>query len=128
MEFKVNLSRPDITEAEIKAVTDVLRTPNLSLGPKLGEFEEAFCDYIGKKRGIAVNSGTSALFLCLKAMGIGPEGVEIPDGILSSLNGQGLSRVCDVGGMQRPPLDWTHDGHPFFPVAGPGVKYIEQNI
>ena len=42
MEMKVNLSRPDITEAEIQAVVDVLRTPNLSLGPKVREFEQAF--------------------------------------------------------------------------------------
>jgi len=76
MEFKVNLSRPDISEAEIQAVTDVLRTPNLSLGPKLGEFEDAFCAYSGMKRAIAVNSGTSGLYLCMKAMGIG-EGDEV---------------------------------------------------
>jgi perosamine synthetase len=72
MDIKVHLSRPDITEAEIEAVSDVLRTPNLSLGPKLPAFEKAFCDYIGKKYAIAVNSGTSGLFLCLSAMGIGP--------------------------------------------------------
>jgi perosamine synthetase len=72
MNFKVFLSRPDITETEIEAVSDVLRTPNLSLGPKLPEFEKAFCDYIGKKYAIAVNSGTSGLYLCLLAMGIGP--------------------------------------------------------
>ena len=72
MEFKVNLSRPDITEAEIKAVCDVLGTPSLSLGPKLGEFEDAFSEYIGCKRAVAVNSGTSGLFLCMKALGIGP--------------------------------------------------------
>ncbi|NQV34248.1 MAG: DegT/DnrJ/EryC1/StrS family aminotransferase [Phycisphaeraceae bacterium] len=70
--MRVPLSRPDITQLEIDAVCDVLRSPNLSLGPKLPAFEQAFCDRIGKKRAIAVNSGTSALFLCLKAMGIGP--------------------------------------------------------
>ena len=70
--MKVHLSRPDITEAEIEAVCAVLRSPNLSLGPKLGEFEQAFADYIGTKRAVAVNSGTSGLFLCLSAMGIGP--------------------------------------------------------
>jgi len=70
--MKVPLSRPDITQLEIDAVCDVLRGPNLSLGPKLPAFEQAFCDRIGVKRAIAVNSGTSALFLCLKAMGIGP--------------------------------------------------------
>ena len=72
MEFRVHLSRPDITEAEIQAVCDVLRSPNLSLGPKLDEFEEAFCRYIGRRRAVAVNSGTSGLFLCMKALEIGP--------------------------------------------------------
>ena len=72
MEMKVNLSRPDITEAEIEAVCQVLRSPNLSLGPKLREFEMAFEQYIGVKHAIAVNSGTSGLFLCAKAMGWGP--------------------------------------------------------
>ncbi len=72
MEFRVHLSRPDITEVEIQAVCDVLRSPNLSLGPKLDEFEEAFCRYIGRRRAVAVNSGTSGLFLCMKALEIGP--------------------------------------------------------
>jgi len=68
----IHLSRPDITEKEIEAVTDVLRGPSLSLGPKLVEFENAFAQYTGRKRAVAVNSGTSALFLCLSALGIGP--------------------------------------------------------
>ncbi len=68
----IHLSRPDITDKEINAVIDVLRTPNLSLGPKLGEFEQAFTEYIGRKRAIAVNSGTSGLFLCMLALGIKP--------------------------------------------------------
>lgn len=72
MEFKVHLSRPDIGEAEIAAVVEVLRGPNLSLGPKLGEFEDAFVEYSGRKHAIAVNSGTSGLFMCMKALGIGP--------------------------------------------------------
>lgn len=72
MEMKINLSRPDITEAEIEAVVEVLRSPNLSLGPKLREFEQAFEQYIGVKHAVAVNSGTSGLFLCARAMGWGP--------------------------------------------------------
>ncbi len=71
MNFKVHLSRPDINEDDIKAVVEVLKTPNLSLGPKIPEFEEKLAKYIGRKYGIAVNSGTSGLFLCLKALGIG---------------------------------------------------------
>ena len=70
--MRIHLSRPDITEKEIEAVCAVLRTPNLSLGPKVPEFERAFADHIGRKRAVAVNSGTSGLFLCMLAMGIGP--------------------------------------------------------
>ncbi|MDD5063923.1 MAG: DegT/DnrJ/EryC1/StrS family aminotransferase [Phycisphaerae bacterium] len=70
--MRVHLSRPDITEKEIEAVCEVLRTPNLSLGPKVPEFEVAFAKYIGRKRAVAVNSGTSGLFLCASALGIGP--------------------------------------------------------
>ena len=69
--MQIYLSRPDITDKEIEAVTDVLRSPDLSLGPKLKEFEQAFSDYIGTKRAVAVNSGTSGLFLALLALGIG---------------------------------------------------------
>ena len=69
--MRIYLSRPDITEKEIQAVTDVLKSPDLSLGPKLPEFEQYFADYIGTKRAVAVNSGTSGLYLCLLAMGIG---------------------------------------------------------
>jgi perosamine synthetase len=71
MEMKVNLSRPDITQAEIEAVCEVLQGPNLSLGPKLREFEQAFEAYIGRKHAVAVNSGTSGLFLCTQALGWG---------------------------------------------------------
>lgn len=72
MEMKVNLSRPDITQAEIDAVVEVLKTPNLSLGPKLDEFERAFEKYTGRKHAIAVNSGTSGLYVAIKALGLGP--------------------------------------------------------
>lgn len=69
--MQIYLSRPDITEKEIEAVCAVLRSPNLSLGPKLREFEAAFSEYIGTRRAVAVNSGTSGLFLCMLALGIG---------------------------------------------------------
>ncbi|MFH1882548.1 MAG: DegT/DnrJ/EryC1/StrS family aminotransferase [Planctomycetota bacterium] len=70
--MQIYLSRPDITEREIEAVCEVLRGPNLSLGPKLAEFEQVFASYIGTKRAVAVNSGTSGLFLCMLALGIAP--------------------------------------------------------
>ncbi len=85
--MQIYLSRPDITEQEIEAVCDVLRGPNLSLGPKLGEFEQAFARYIGTKRAVAVNSGTSGLFLCMLALGIksGDEVITTPFTFISTV-------------------------------------------
>ena len=74
--MRIPLSAPDISEDDIQAVVDVLRTSRLSMGPKLGEFETAIADYIGAENAIAVNSGTSGLHLCLRALGIG-EGDEV---------------------------------------------------
>src|SRR6266852_8729526 len=68
--MKIPLSAPDVTEAEIEAVSAVLRTSRLSLGPKLEEFEEAMARYIGTSNAIATNSGTSGLHLCIRALGI----------------------------------------------------------
>jgi len=65
-------ARPDITSQEIKAVTAVLKTPFLARGPKLAEFEETITRYVGARYAISVNSGTSALHLIVKALGIGP--------------------------------------------------------
>ncbi len=74
--MRIPLSRPDITELEIDCVVEVLRSPNLSLGPMGGRFESAFAAYLGRRRAVAVNSGTSGLFLSLLALGIG-EGDEV---------------------------------------------------
>ncbi len=74
--MRIPLSRPDVIECDIDAVVRVLRTPDLSLGPKLGEFEEKFAAYIGTPHAVAVSSGTAALHLALQALGIG-EGDEV---------------------------------------------------
>jgi len=68
----IPLSAPDITDSEIAAVTDVLRTSRLSLGPRLTEFESAFAHYNGTPHAIAVSSGTAGLHLCIRALNIGP--------------------------------------------------------
>jgi UDP-hydrolysing UDP-N-acetyl-D-glucosamine 2-epimerase len=68
--MRIPLSAPDVTAAEIEAVSAVLRTSQLSLGPKLEEFERAAASYIGVAHAIAVNSGTSGLHLCMRALGI----------------------------------------------------------
>ena len=74
--MRIPLSSPDITEADIAAVVNVLRTPRLSIGRKMEEFERAVADLAGVPHGIAVSSGTAGLHLCLRALGVG-EGDEI---------------------------------------------------
>ncbi|MBU2609521.1 MAG: DegT/DnrJ/EryC1/StrS family aminotransferase [Chloroflexi bacterium] len=65
------MSSPDLTDADRQAVLDVLHTPMLSMGPRILEFEQAFCDFSGSKHAIGVCSGTAGLHLCVRAAGIG---------------------------------------------------------
>ena len=67
----IPLSSPDITEAELNAVTAVLRTPNLSLGPELTAFEADLAAYHSVPHAVAVSSGTAGLHLALLTLGIG---------------------------------------------------------
>lgn len=86
--MQIYLSRPDVTDREIEAVCQVLGSSNLSLGPKVSEFEQAFAQYVGRKRAIAVNSGTSGLFLALLALQVGPgdEVITTPFTFIASSN------------------------------------------
>jgi perosamine synthetase len=70
------LSSPDIGDAELDAVTAVLRTTHLSQGPELISFETALADYHGVRHAVAVSSGTAALHLALLTLDIG-EGDEV---------------------------------------------------
>jgi dTDP-4-amino-4,6-dideoxygalactose transaminase len=72
----VPLSNPDITDREIDAVLQVLKTADLSLGPKVREFESKVAAYAERRFAVAVNSGTSGLHLVVRALGIG-EGDEV---------------------------------------------------
>ena len=74
--MRIPLSAPDITEADIEGVVSVLRTPRLSIGPKMVEFEESIARFVGAPHAVAVSSGTAGLHLCLRALGIG-EGDEV---------------------------------------------------
>ncbi|MGB7875473.1 MAG: DegT/DnrJ/EryC1/StrS family aminotransferase [Anaerolineales bacterium] len=66
------MSSPDLTDADRQAVIDVINTPNLSMGGRILDFEQAFCEQTGLKHAIGVNSGTAGLHLCVRAAGIGP--------------------------------------------------------
>lgn len=80
--FDIALYRPHIGEAEIQAVTDVLRSGWLSSGPVTEDFEGKYAAALGVPAAVAVSSGTAALHLAVLALGIGP-GDEV---VLPSLN------------------------------------------
>ncbi len=84
----IPLSSPDIADSERKAVMDVLKTETLSLGPKLHEFESRFAKFAKRKYAVAVNSGTSALHLIVRALGIqdGDEVITTPFSFIASSN------------------------------------------
>ena len=63
-------ARQFIDEADIQAVTEVLRSDWLTTGPKVAEFEQAVADYVGAKYAVAVNSGTAALHAAMYAIGV----------------------------------------------------------
>jgi len=64
--------RHHITEEDIQAVVEVLKSNNLTQGSKIAEFEAAFADYIGCKFAVAVSHGTAALHLCAIALNVQP--------------------------------------------------------
>jgi len=65
----VPFCRPDITEAEVAAVTETLRSGWITTGPKVKEFEEAFARALGAPWAVAVSSCTAALHVSLVAAG-----------------------------------------------------------
>ncbi|MGA8181699.1 MAG: aminotransferase class I/II-fold pyridoxal phosphate-dependent enzyme [Desulfobacterales bacterium] len=65
-------SRPSITETDIAAVSEVLRSGWITTGSKNAEFEEKFCKYTGCAGAVALSSATAGMHLALKALGIGP--------------------------------------------------------
>lgn len=64
--------RQSITEADIEAVVEVLKSDFLTQGPAVPAFEKAIASLCGAGHGIAMNSATSALHLACKALGVGP--------------------------------------------------------
>lgn len=62
--------KPDIGDAEIRAVVETLQSGWLTTGRKVKTFEDDFARYVGAKHAVAVNSGTAALHLALDAVGI----------------------------------------------------------
>lgn len=74
MKEKMNIpfSPPDITEAEIEQVVEVLRSGWITTGPKTKEFEKRLAAYMGTNKVACLSSSTAAMELTLRLLGVGP--------------------------------------------------------
>ena len=72
MDKIIPYGKQNITDEDIQAVVEVLRSDYLTQGPNVKAFEEAFADYVGSKYAVAVSSGTAALHLNALALGVKP--------------------------------------------------------
>jgi dTDP-4-amino-4,6-dideoxygalactose transaminase len=84
----IPLAKPVIGAAEERAVLAVLRSGQLSLGPRVAAFEAAFAERVGARHACAVSSGTTGLHLALRAVGVGrgDEVVTSPFSFVASAN------------------------------------------
>jgi len=88
MAEQIPLAKPVLGEAEEQAVLEVLRSGQLSLGPRVTVFEQRFAERLGAKHASAVSSGTAGLQLALRAVGVsdGDEVVTSPLSFVASAN------------------------------------------
>ncbi len=84
----IPLARPVLGAEEEAAVVEVLRSGQLSLGPRVPEFERRFAARVGASHASAVSSGTAGLHLALRAVGVrdGDEVVTSPLSFVASAN------------------------------------------
>ena len=123
--MKIPLAKPEILESDIEAVTAVLRSSRLSQGPMLQAFEETVANYLDVVHAVAVNSGTSALQLGLRALGIA-EGDEV---ILPSFSFMAVTNAVLAAGAVPVFVDiasgsWNLDPAKIEELIGPRTKAI----
>jgi dTDP-4-amino-4,6-dideoxygalactose transaminase len=84
----ISIAAPEISQEEINAVNEVLKSGMLAQGPKVAELESLFAEYCGTKHALAVNSGTAAIHAALFAAGIGPadEVITTPFSFIATIN------------------------------------------
>ena len=84
----IPLAKPVLGEAEELAVLEVLRSGQLSLGPRVGEFERLFAARVGAEHACAVSQRTAGLHLALRAVGVeaGDEVITSPFSFVASAN------------------------------------------
>ncbi|HET9847209.1 MAG TPA: DegT/DnrJ/EryC1/StrS family aminotransferase [Candidatus Dormibacteraeota bacterium] len=72
MTTMIPIARPQLGPAEEAAVLEVMRSGILAQGPRVKAFEDAFAQTVGARFAVATSNGTTALYLALRASGVGP--------------------------------------------------------
>ncbi len=94
MSYNIKFSPPDISEEDISAVTDVLRSGWITTGPKTKLFEKKIASFCGADKAVALNSATACLEMTLRLLGIG-----LGDEVITSAYtySASCSVICHVG-------------------------------
>lgn len=89
IDHPISYGRQHITDEDIQAVIETLKSDYLTQGPKITEFEKDFAAYCGCKYASVVSNGTAALHLCAMALGIQPGDkiITTPITFVASANG-----------------------------------------
>ena len=96
--MNIPFSPPDITEEEIEAVAEVMRSGWITTGPKTKELERKMAEFTHTNRGVCLNSATSCMEMALRLFEIGPgDEVIVPAYTYTS----SASVVCHVGATLR---------------------------
>lgn len=95
-DFFVPYGRQTITESDVAAVVEVLRSPYLTQGPAVPAFEKAVAKKVGALYGIAVNSATSALHIACLALGLG-QGDWLWTSPITFVASANCARYCGAG-------------------------------
>lgn len=72
MSKNIEFAPPDITEEEINAVVEALRSGWITTGPKTKEFERKIAEFVGVNKAVCLSSATAAMELTLRILGVGP--------------------------------------------------------
>ena len=121
----ISFSPPDITEEEIAAVTEALRSGWITTGPRTAEFERQIAAYCGAARAVCLNSATAALELSLRALGIGPGDEVITSAYTYTAS---ASVICHVGAVpvlvDTPPDSFHMTADCFAAAVTPRTKAV----